>query len=153
MPRPDCAVPAVRRARPDDAGAIAEWLEPTLPRPWSASEVEAEIRHPGGRGWLIEGSAGGVRAALLARRAADEMEILQLAVAIEARRAGLGSTLMERASGESGVERIQLEVREDNGAARAFYQALGFREVGRRTAYYRDGATAILLSRNAVRTR
>ena len=45
------------------------------------------------------------------------------------------------------MTRVLLEVRAGNPAARGFYRAQGFREVGRRPAYYTDGEDAVLLSR------
>ena len=47
---------------------------------------------------------------------------------------------------ERDGDRVLLEVREDNEAALGFYAARGFVELDRRPRYYRDGATAIVLS-------
>jgi [ribosomal protein S18]-alanine N-acetyltransferase len=44
------------------------------------------------------------------------------------------------------VNRLLLEVREDNAAAISFYARHGFAELGRRARYYRDGTTALVLS-------
>lgn len=78
---------------------------------------------------------------VLARLAADEMEILNLAVASTQRRRGLGRRLVAEALGRGrtrGVEKCWLEVRASNQAALAFYRTLGFRQQSRRRAYYRD---------------
>jgi [ribosomal protein S18]-alanine N-acetyltransferase len=74
----------------------------------------------------------------VARRvAADESELLNLAVDPGHRREGLGAALLrdlcERLQGT-----VYLEVRESNTAAREFYQVLGFKEVSRRSEYYRN---------------
>jgi len=77
---------------------------------------------------------------VVALDAADEGEILNLAVAEGGRRRGLGRALVEAivaALSERGVRQIYLEVRESNAAARALYAAFGFKDVGRRQAYYR----------------
>jgi ribosomal-protein-alanine N-acetyltransferase len=42
-------------------------------------------------------------------------------------------------------------VREDNAAACAFYAARGFRELDRRTRYYADGTTAVVLAKELDR--
>ena len=58
------------------------------------------------------------------------------------RRSGLGRDLLTAALGEAarrGARQIFLEVGEDNLAGRGLYVALGFRPVGRRRAYYRQG--------------
>lgn len=77
---------------------------------------------------------------MVALEAADEGEILNLAVSPAGRRHGLGRALVEQAVAtlrERGVGQIYLEVRESNAPARALYAARGFKEVGRRKQYYR----------------
>jgi len=77
---------------------------------------------------------------VVALEAADEGEILNLAVAPAGRRHGLGRALVESAVArlrERGVRQIYLEVRDSNAPARALYAAHGFKEVGRRKQYYR----------------
>jgi [ribosomal protein S18]-alanine N-acetyltransferase len=85
---------------------------------------------------------------ILARVAADEGEILTLAVSAARRRLGLGSALlraaMERAAG-MGAASMFLEVAVNNDAARALYAAHGFAEVGLRRNYYSDGTDALIL--------
>lgn len=92
---------------------------------------------------------------ILLQAAADEAEILTLAVRPFARRQGLATRLVEAAAAQAaagGTERLFLEVAEDNEPARALYSRLGFAQVGRRTRYYAraGGLTvdALLLARN-----
>jgi ribosomal-protein-alanine N-acetyltransferase len=90
-------------------------------------------------------SAGGM---ILARVAADEAEILTLAVAPEQRRGGVGSALLSAAmdrAAERGAVRMFLEVAVTNDAARALYSAHGFTEAGLRRQYYTDGTDALIL--------
>jgi ribosomal protein S18 acetylase RimI-like enzyme len=47
---------------------------------------------------------------------------------------------------EAEATRITLEVRESNETARAFYQGMGFKEIGRVRAYYQD-EDAIVMSK------
>ena len=90
---------------------------------------------------------------VVALDAADEGEILNVAVTPSARRAGIGRSLVHAvisALAERGVRQIYLEVRESNAGARAMYAALGFQEVGRRRGYYRRPVEdAIVLRVNA----
>jgi len=62
-------------------------------------------------------------------------------------RAGVAAGLLEglaRAARRGDAKRIFLDVAEDNEAARALYQKLGFAEVGRRKRYYqRAGAEPV----------
>ncbi len=77
---------------------------------------------------------------VVALEAADEGEILNLSVAPAGRRRGLGRALVEqmvKTLRKRGVGQIYLEVRESNASARALYASGGFKEVGRRKAYYR----------------
>jgi ribosomal-protein-alanine N-acetyltransferase len=70
----------------------------------------------------------------------DEGEILNLAVAPAGRRHGVGRALVEHvleALIARGARQVYLEVRESNAPARALYAGRGFKEVGRRTQYYR----------------
>jgi ribosomal-protein-alanine N-acetyltransferase len=67
--------------------------------------------------------------------AADEREILNLAVAPEFRRKGVAKALWEACiAGFAGS--VYLEVRESNSAAINFYKSHCFQEVNRRTKYY-----------------
>ena len=90
---------------------------------------------------------------ILSRRAADEAEILTVAIAAEARR-GRGhaparsSTTTSSTLSQAGVRAVHLEVEEGNAPALALYRRLGFREVGRRQGYYArpDGTRAAALT-------
>jgi ribosomal-protein-alanine N-acetyltransferase len=94
---------------------------------------------------------------ILSRMAADEAEILSVAVAAARRGRGLAGALlnlhMRRLAG-LGVRAIFLEVDEDNIPARRLYDRAGFREVGRRPGYYQqangNAATALVLRRDLV---
>jgi ribosomal-protein-alanine N-acetyltransferase len=88
-------------------------------------------------------------AMLLARVAADEAEILTLAVAPALRRQGRGRALLTAAvlRAASEATAMFLEVSAGNLAAQNLYFGAGFREVGRRRRYYADGADALVLRR------
>lgn len=73
--------------------------------------------------------------------AVDEGQLLNISVAIEFQRLGLGRKLlkavMEVARGR-GMQRMILEVRPSNLTALVLYRGFGFHEVGRRRGYYRS---------------
>lgn len=83
---------------------------------------------------------------VLVRHAADEAEILTLAVVPQRRREGIAARLIEAAAvalAAQGAAALFLEVAEDNAPARTLYRRAGFEEVGRRRGYYaRKGAPA-----------
>jgi ribosomal-protein-alanine N-acetyltransferase len=111
---------------------------------WDRSIFAGHLSLPGTFGFLHH--AGGV---VLARVAADEAEILTLAVAPEARRRGAGRALL-RAAAEAartrGAATLFLEVSAANGVARELYRSEGFAQVGKRRGYYEDGTDALVLA-------
>jgi ribosomal-protein-alanine N-acetyltransferase len=81
---------------------------------------------------------------ILSRGAADEEELLLIAVDPRHRGRGVGAALIERFVAEArarGAERLFLEMREGN-PAETLYRRSGFAVVGRRRAYYRRGTGA-----------
>jgi len=79
---------------------------------------------------------------VLSRQAADEEELLLIAVRPALRGRGIGTALMERFIAEArqrSVARLFLEMREGN-PAETLYLKLGFAPVGRRKNYYNRGA-------------
>jgi ribosomal-protein-alanine N-acetyltransferase len=107
---------------------------------WSASYITALLEGPGAMAFLAR---EGTQACgfILARQAADEAEILTLAVDPVARRRGTGRALVAAAAAGAfarGARAMFLEVESTNAAASGLYVGLGFREVGRRRGYYRD---------------
>lgn len=117
--------------------------------PWDVPAFRRLLAMPGAE---VEAEADGF---LMWRRAADEAEIVTLAVRPEARRQGLAGRLLDRAVARArsqGVTRMILEVAHDNGAALALYATRGFVQSGRRRGYYAraDGsrADALILALN-----
>jgi [ribosomal protein S18]-alanine N-acetyltransferase len=103
------------------------------PRPWTAPEFAALLAEPTS---LLCTAPGGFA---LGRLAADEAELLTLAVDPGSRRRGIGRRLvaaLEAAARARGAEAVFLEVAEGNAAARALYAACRYAEVGRRPGYY-----------------
>ncbi len=72
--------------------------------------------------------------------AADESELLNIAVDNKYRRRGFASALLENAELSAvscGASVMYLEVRESNEAAKSLYKKHGFNTVGKRKNYYR----------------
>ncbi len=92
---------------------------------------------------------------IVSRIAADEAEILSIAVTRACRGRRIGAKLLtlnlRRLAGR-GVRSVFLEVDEDNSSARRLYARAGFREVGRREGYYGSAsgakAAALVLRRD-----
>jgi ribosomal-protein-alanine N-acetyltransferase len=113
---------------------------------WSAELFDLQLAMPNIFG-LLHGKGG----LTLARVAADEAEILTLAVVPTARRAGLGFALLAAATELAtslGARAIFLEVSVTNIAARALYTRASFIQIGRRRRYYSDASDALVLRRD-----
>jgi ribosomal-protein-alanine N-acetyltransferase len=112
------------------------------PRPWSAPEFEDLLESP--LNFLLIRPQG----FLLGRAVAGEAELLTLAVAPEARRQGIASSLLRdftAASRARGAEQAFLEVAAGNAGAIALYAGRGWESTGRRRNYYATGIDAILM--------
>lgn len=108
-------------------------------RGWSAEELRGLLEQPGAKAFIydIEGSRAGFT---LIRCAADECEIITIAVDAAHQRKGIGRKLLAHAAAHAvreGAKKLFLEVAEDNFAATALYESAGFAEHGRRKGYYR----------------
>lgn len=113
-------------------------FEPLGERPWTCRDIAELLASPGVAGLLlrVDGRDDGFA---LWRTAADEAELLTIAVQVDRRRHGHGRALLEAVIARaraSGALKLFLEVDIDNAAARSLYSQVGFVEVGRRAAYY-----------------
>ena len=158
---------SVRRARPDDAAAIARMMdEPSvyanlMQMPYASEEAHrarlVESQAPGKtdlslvaeQAGSVVGSAGlhPAGAALRRRHAA----MIGISVIAEAQGRGVGTALMralcDYADRWMGVLRIELTVYDDNARAIALYRKFGFEIEGRHRGYaLRDGRYVDALS-------
>lgn len=131
----------IRRATPADVHEIKaiEMGTPTAAH-WPAEEYLRSLE-PGGipRIVLIVDQREQIAGFIVMRCIDIEWELENIAVAQVFRRQGLGRALIQNAfalAREQKASRMFLEVRESNQPARSLYSQLGFRETGRRPAYY-----------------
>jgi [ribosomal protein S18]-alanine N-acetyltransferase len=98
----------------------------------------------------VSGADSGIVGLLVARRVDREWELENIVVTPASRRTGLGTGLLEgllaRVRAANG-DRVFLEVRESNTAARKLYEKMGFEQRGRRKAYYSSPQEDALLYR------
>jgi [ribosomal protein S18]-alanine N-acetyltransferase len=126
----------------DRAAAVhGESFAPLGERAWTRQDLAGLLASPGVTGLLLqaEGRDAGIA---LCRVAADEAELLTIAVRPTERRRGAGRRLLTAVidhAREAGAGALFLEVGADNPPARALYEAMGFRAIGTRTSYYRRG--------------
>ncbi len=122
-----------------DIAGIATLAAASLPQPWPLRLFEQEFQLPEARLWVAR---EGVRRVgyLAARRIADEVHVLSVAVDPAQRRRGVARALLGallRIETASGARTALLEVRPSNLAGRAFYANAGFVAVGQQTALLR----------------
>ena len=129
--------------RPSDYDALEEIHAESFIAPWSADEQAALNDGPGVTTFVARrGSATSSRKPIgfiTVRRAADEAEILTMAVHPRQRGAGVGEKLLETALRHLYAERVVnvfLEVDPANEPALVIYRRAGFEPVGERKAYY-----------------
>lgn len=132
--------PVVEPATRHDLAALAQLHGASFHRGWGEAEFDAMLREPNTlvhrlrRGNKVIGFA-------VSRMAADEAEILSIAVAAKERGRGLSRGLLATHLGHlagRGVRTVFLEVEENNQPATRLYAKTGFAVVGRRERYYRE---------------
>lgn len=140
----------VRELKVEDSAAVAEMEQQIFSDPWSEKSVMETVQQKQSVCFAAE-KAGHILGYLIVYHAADEAEIARIAVQKEARRQGAAGKLMqalEHYCEEHKMEKLLLDVRESNEAARSFYTKNGFVEDGIRQGFYTNPSEdAVLMSR------
>ncbi|MFC1673911.1 ribosomal protein S18-alanine N-acetyltransferase [Pseudomonadota bacterium] len=126
-------------ASPAHAEVLARLHAESFPEPWSLEAMAGALATPGALGLVAQNRNNEPLGFLLVRSGGGEAEVLTIATRPQARRSGVARALMDAGLERvraAGAETVFLEVAEDNVAAKAFYENVGFREVGRRKKYY-----------------
>jgi len=129
----------VTEAKPSDAATMAEIHKAASTAPWDHDAIRASLENPSVSAGLAH-YEGRVAGFVIASRAGDEAEVLQIAVHPRTQRHGLAKALIISVSKQmvsAGVTALFLEVAHDNAPAIGLYEGLGFAQVGQRKAYYR----------------
>jgi [ribosomal protein S18]-alanine N-acetyltransferase len=124
--------------------------------PWSETEIEALLSSGATIGSAaLDPATHRLRGFAMSRLAADEAEVLTIAVDPACRGRGVGRDLMREHLARAtlaGARTMFLEVDAANNAAIALYARFRFVKVGQRVGYYRrpDGkpATALVMRRD-----
>ena len=108
--------------------------------PWSEKSIASELMNPLSY-WLVAVEVDMVAGYIGSQSVMGESDMMNVAVAPEYRRRGVGEALVSAladALKAQGNESLALEVRASNMPAIALYEKLGFAQVGRRPGYYRN---------------
>lgn len=134
-------LPNYRRMTARDLDAVMAIENAIYPYPWTRGNFSDSL-HAGYHCWIVE--CGGVIAGYsVVMIAAGEAHLLNLSIAAEWQRRGLGTGLLRfiiRLARDYAAGKIYLEVRPSNTAARALYGGAGFAEIAVRRGYYPAGA-------------
>ena len=139
----------IREAVTADTAAMEAIERASFGDPWTAESLAAAL----GPLSLVAERHGVTVGYLIGRHAADEAEILTLAVRPDQRRQGIAIALVDAVTGKSaklGLRAVYLEVREGNQAALRLYEGRGFGLVGRRARYYRAPTEDALVLRRDI---
>lgn len=129
-----------------DAPKLSQLHRASFHRGWSVGEFETMLAE---RNTFAQRLMRGRTTIgfIISRLAADEAEILSVAIASSERGRGLSRELVASHLGHLaglGIHRVFLEVEENNEPAVRLYRRAGFQVVGRREQYYRDASGAKL---------
>jgi ribosomal-protein-alanine N-acetyltransferase len=145
---------AIEPASLRDAPRLAQIHGASFHRGWGEGEFESMLSE---RNTLVHRLRIGRKTVgfAVSRMAADEAEILSIAVADSHRGRGLSRALLLTHLGHlagRGVRKVFLEVEENNHPARRLYGGAGFAVAGRRERYYREAngeqLNAVLMRRD-----
>jgi [ribosomal protein S18]-alanine N-acetyltransferase len=126
--------------------------ETFLQEPWSKDFISKLLNRQGALALLAKTNPphSSLAGFILLQCAADEAEILTIAVAQDQQRQGIGTKLLERAIKHLTAQNITnlfLDVSCNNQPAIALYDHLGFIQCGNRPNYYKDGSDGVLMAK------
>jgi len=145
----------IEPAEPGDAEALARLHAAGFYRGWPREDFATYLLDPKTRAYVACDARRRVTGFAMIRLAADEAELLTIAVDPRTRGRGLGTALVRAVLADllqTPARRLFLEVDEDNQPAVRLYRRHGFREIGRRKGYYAkpggQAATALVMARD-----
>jgi [ribosomal protein S18]-alanine N-acetyltransferase len=122
---------------------------------WSREMLEGELaEQPRSRYYLVADDDGVITGYAGLLVAANQADVVTLAVATDRWGQGAGSALLEALLAEAARRRcteVFLEVRADNTRAQRLYRRYGFSQIGIRKGYYQpSGADALVMRREVA---
>ena len=146
----DVAIRLATRADAADIAAMSrDYIEHGLPWRWRHDRIAAAITHPDTNVAVVD-ERGAIAAFGIMSYADVEAHLLLFAVHSARRRIGIGSALLlwlEAVARTAGTQRIFLEARRDNVAARNFYSEHGYHERTIKKAMYFGVADGVRLEK------
>jgi ribosomal-protein-alanine N-acetyltransferase len=155
FPRLPRSAPAhIEPASTRDAPRLSQLHRASFHRGWATDEFEQILIERNSLAHRLRVGAKTI-GFIVSRIAADEAEILSIAVDSKYRGKGFSYELLRTHLGHlagQGLKTVFLEVEENNRPARSLYSRAGFRVVGRRERYYKDAGgvqlNAVIMQRD-----
>ena len=140
-------------AKTDDAQEIEQIEKQSFSDAWSINSIQREINQ---KRIIIIKDNDDILGYCIFMIAADEGEILRIAVKENMRKRGIGKSLILSAVTQmksEGCKYVFLEVRASNIAALQLYKSTGFEETGIRKGYYADNNEDAVLFKLEIKER
>ena len=118
--------------------------------PWSRQSFAESLAEDQVGSWVVE-TQGTIIGYTVTLWVEDEIHILNLAVDDNYRHQGIGTQLLstlEKFAKKHQSNHFWLEVRSSNLPAQAFYTKHGFKPLGLRKRYYRNGEDALIMAKH-----
>lgn len=128
----------IERMNVSNVLAIAALEQQCFSDPWSEKSISSELENPLSL-WLVATDGKKLLGYVGSQTVLGQTDMMNLAVSPEARRQGVGRSLVLALIEElkkQGSQSLMLEVRISNTPARSLYESLGFIPAGRRPRYY-----------------
>ena len=126
---------------------VAALEQASFSTPWSEKSIREELNNEWAL-WFVAMEGETLLGYIGVQWGLDGGDIMTIATAPEYRGKGIARKLIETVLTifqEKSLQYLTLEVRPSNTSALKLYEALGFREVGRRKKYYREPTEDALL--------
>ena len=142
----------IRKMNIGDVPSIAKLETVCFSDPWSEKSIASELDNRLSY-WLVAECDGAIVGYVGSQSVLDSADMMNIAVAPEYRRKGIGKMLINTLTEHlhrKGIRFLLLEVRVSNASAIALYESLGFEQVGKRPRYYHNPREDALILRKEL---
>ena len=143
----------IRKMTAREVPQVAELEKICFSQPWSEKSVAGELDNPQAL-WLVAMEGDRLAGYVGSQTVMDETDMMNIAVHPDFRHQGIATGLVVdliSALKLRGSHCLTLEVRASNEPAKALYEKMGFRMVGRRPGYYQNPREDALILRKEWR--
>ena len=143
----------IRKMTAREVPQVAELEKLCFAMPWSEKSVAGELDNPLAL-WLVAMDGESLAGYVGSHTVMDETDMMNIAVHPDFRHQGIATGLVVDLIGAlklRGSHCLTLEVRASNEPAKALYEKMGFRMVGRRPGYYQNPREDALILRKEWR--